>query len=64
MRFPCKNCEEREIGCHGYCEKYIKAKAESDAAIQARVKVFTAEAYRKSVLIKNRDKRVKKAMGR
>lgn len=19
---PCKGCEEREVGCHGICEKY------------------------------------------
>ena len=22
QRFPCKNCEERHVGCHGSCEKY------------------------------------------
>lgn len=20
---PCKGCQEREIGCHGSCEKYL-----------------------------------------
>ena len=20
---PCRNCEDRHIGCHGTCEKYI-----------------------------------------
>ena len=27
---PCKNCEERDIGCHGYCIAYRKWKAEHD----------------------------------
>ena len=22
METPCKDCEDREIGCHGKCEKY------------------------------------------
>ena len=22
----CKDCEDREIGCHSYCEKYIREK--------------------------------------
>lgn len=22
MRTPCKDCEDREIGCHGKCDKY------------------------------------------
>lgn len=26
--FPCLNCPDREIGCHGKCEKYLKEKAE------------------------------------
>ena len=26
----CHNCEERYIGCHAECEKYIKAKQEHD----------------------------------
>ena len=25
---PCKDCENREIGCHGNCEKYKAWKAE------------------------------------
>lgn len=23
---PCKDCEEREVGCHSTCEKYIEYK--------------------------------------
>ena len=25
---PCKNCEQRQVGCHSSCEKYIKWKSE------------------------------------
>lgn len=28
--FPCKDCKERCIGCHGECPKYIAAKEEHD----------------------------------
>lgn len=24
----CKNCTEREVGCHGWCETYIQEKAQ------------------------------------
>lgn len=34
MLSPCYKCKDREIGCHGKCEKYIRfaeyARAESD----------------------------------
>lgn len=29
---PCKNCEDRHVGCHAECEKYRKAKEETEAA--------------------------------
>ena len=25
--FPCKNCDDRKVGCHGSCDKYKNAKA-------------------------------------
>ena len=36
MVAPCKGCEERQIGCHSSCEKYLdyKAKAEEIAKRQ------------------------------
>lgn len=24
MKAPCKNCEDRELGCHGSCERYLE----------------------------------------
>lgn len=32
MTPPCKECEDRAVGCHGKCEKYQKYKAELAAA--------------------------------
>lgn len=31
MSYSCKGCEERHVGCHATCEKYLAAKAERDA---------------------------------
>lgn len=27
FKSPCKDCEDRAVGCHGSCEKYITVKA-------------------------------------
>lgn len=27
---PCLNCEDRQIGCHAVCEKYIQFRKELD----------------------------------
>jgi hypothetical protein len=35
MLAPCKDCQERHIGCHAECERYIKFKEES-AEIEKR----------------------------
>ena len=28
MKVPCKDCENREVGCHSKCEEYIEWKEE------------------------------------
>lgn len=28
MKGVCKECQNREVGCHGHCETYLNAKAE------------------------------------
>ena len=28
--FPCKDCTDRFVGCHGSCQKYKDAKAEHE----------------------------------
>ena len=35
MLNPCKNCSERQLGCHGKCEKYAAWKTERDKAKNA-----------------------------
>lgn len=30
MRAPCKGCEERQVGCHAGCEKYLEFAAERE----------------------------------
>ena len=27
---PCKDCEDRKVGCHCVCDKYLKYKADVD----------------------------------
>lgn len=31
MKQPCYNCPDREVGCHGKCERYTAYRAEIDA---------------------------------
>ena len=31
MKAPCKDCAEREVGCHGKCDRYQAYRAEIDA---------------------------------
>lgn len=42
---PCNNCEDREIGCHSKCTKYIKFKSLKDAEREARLKDRVALTY-------------------
>lgn len=34
VKFPCKDCSDRYLGCHGKCEKYKEA---NDKNIQANI---------------------------
>jgi hypothetical protein len=29
--FPCQRCENRKIGCHSTCQKYLEAKGKHEA---------------------------------
>lgn len=33
---PCKDCAEREVGCHGRCERYKTWRAEMDERREQR----------------------------
>lgn len=35
MQAPCKNCEDRNVGCHSKCEKYL-AYAEYQKGVRQR----------------------------
>lgn len=34
MKAPCKDCPDREVGCHGKCESYAQFKAERNKEIE------------------------------
>lgn len=36
MTSPCKNCQNRELGCHAKCEAYIKFRQKRDVYIEKR----------------------------
>ena len=36
MKVPCKDCPNRQVGCHSTCEKYIEYKKESDRLREER----------------------------
>lgn len=36
--FSCKVCAEREVGCHGWCEKYLNEKADHERRKQEKQK--------------------------
>ena len=37
MTPPCKNCDDREIGCHGKCAKYATYKAGLEKAREKQI---------------------------
>lgn len=41
--FPCKDCAERAVGCHGNCQKYKEAQAENERIKAAVLKIKKAE---------------------
>lgn len=40
---PCKDCEDRELGCHAHCIAYRKYKDEREKAINKRVSATKAD---------------------
>ena len=58
---PCKNCEQRQVGCHSSCEKYIKWKSEYVSQRKAEnLDDATIGAYVKDRNRANKDRRVMK----
>ena len=45
MRSPCYKCPDREIGCHGRCEKYIAFADWSESQRKERKTALDATAF-------------------
>ena len=60
MESPCHRCEERQMRCHSYCERYKTYRQQQEAAYEKRHEVADLQDF----LIKNRrdtaDKRKKR----
>lgn len=55
----CKDCKDRKVGCHGYCERYIKERTKNDnqAAEIRKIKQDDSDVYK--FLIGNTIKRAR-----
>lgn len=54
---PCKGCEDRVIGCHSVCERYITWKAERDELKKELTKIAMQEQEQNDIE-KSRKKRI------
>lgn len=54
MNAPCRGCTDREMGCHGKCDKYKEYKEKSDKRREAEF--FEKEAQRTPGRYKSRQK--------
>ena len=43
--YPCKDCKDRYIGCHGQCEKYKSARKENEEEKKGTIRRRTEVAY-------------------
>lgn len=55
MLAPCKDCEDREVGCHAGCEKYLAYKKEREKLnkINAKTEIFLSYKKEKHLRLKN-----------
>lgn len=49
---PCKDCENRQHGCHGKCEKYAEWKAEGSRAWHNKMALKSADDFRTASFMK------------
>lgn len=49
---PCKDCENREIGCHSRCAAYIKYKSELNVAKKDIIECQDYEIYKNGKIAK------------
>lgn len=54
---PCKGCEDRVVGCHSVCERYITWKAERDELKKELTKIAMQEQEQNDIE-KSRKKRI------
>lgn len=45
MICPCKDCQNRKVGCHGSCEAYKEFQRSREAALAAKQKDVDANTY-------------------
>lgn len=43
---PCKDCEDRELGCHSQCDKYSEFKSKIEEIKEERIKQNFIDDYR------------------
>ena len=54
---PCKGCEDRVVGCHSVCERYITWKAQRDVLKKELTKIAMQEQEQNDIE-KSRKKRI------
>lgn len=57
---PCRNCPDREVGCHGKCEKYKAFKERMSEDRKKRVEAYAPEQQHENYCRKVHDKIVKR----
>lgn len=63
--WPCKGCEERKVGCHSGCEKYLAAAAENKEKVGKAIEAKKTEAiydgyYSKTIRKAKRQLKIKR----
>lgn len=56
---PCKNCLDRELGCHSTCEKYIQFQVDNKAETEARRSIMNEHNQHVSFLAEQKRKRMR-----
>ena len=56
IKVPCKDCKDRQIGCHSKCEKYLEFKKQNDE-IKRKQRIEKQAEYDYWVSIINNKKR-------
>lgn len=57
---PCKDCPDREIGCHGKCERYQEYATKRAAFLEERRKTMNAISATWANVHRIQDKKLKK----